>query len=127
MGGGRKNGGRQEEWGGMRAWRKGGRKEGEERREKGRGGGREGRRKEGRKGMRKGERNMHWWGHLVHVLIAIGGAAAGPSSFDGGGHMLPSGHCPRLFVVAMGGWCCCGFGVVGAPSLLWVFAFMGGC
>ena len=63
----------------------------------------------------------------MHVLVAVGGAAAGHLSFDGGGHTLPSGHCPRLFVVAVGGCHCCGFSVMGAPSSLWVFAFMDGC
>ena len=63
----------------------------------------------------------------MRTLVAVGGAAAGHLSFDGGGHTLPSGRCPRLFIVAVGSCRCCGFGVVGASSSLWVFAFVGGC
>ena len=47
----------------------------------------------------------------MHALVAVG-AAGGHSSFDGGGHILPSGHCPRLFIMAMGSCHCCGHSII---------------
>ena len=89
--------------------REGGRKEGrgEEGREGERKGGRrKGGRKEGR-GGREGEICTHGAILCMHSLITIGGAAAGPSSFDSGGCLLLFDCWPGLFIVAMGSCLCC--------------------
>ena len=103
MKGGRREGGRKEGRGeeGREGGRKGGRKKG---------GRKEGEEKEGRKegrGGREGVICTHGAILCVHSLITIGGAAAGPSSFDSGGCLLLFDCWPGLFIVAMGSCLCC--------------------